>query len=643
MNVTGALDKVDEHGVEGWCLGNADGSPETVRICLGRDIVAIHVADRFRGDLQRIARDGFCAFAHAWPYPLRKTAPLLIVRRQDGSVLGTGPEPDPTPEIMTGAIDIADRLRIAGWVVDPLAPDRTVRVTVIVDGVPCAELVANGFRPDLRTAGHGLGMHGFDHVFDHPLDPGSHRIMLICDCGLPVPGCPIEWAASTDFDVTTQTALTRIVDALDNSDARTRAATFFASQIGRLAARDHAEAAQTAQRSRQRRLKRQQAQLASQGPPPRVLIIDDHPPDPTRDAGSVALLSHITALIELGFEVSLVPAQALTPDQLNDTPATYGFTLLQPPFCETPEQVLRAQGHSFEVVYLHRLSNARRYIGLVRHHAPAATLIWSIADLASVRVRRQGHVEQKPEMERAVSALEVHESMAAWSVDVVIVHTEWERDLMARRVPSTRVVEIPWHVPLRPAKPLSERRDVVFLGHFAHAPNMDAARWLAHEIMPRLRARHPDLRCLLIGSAMGDALYRLGGDGIEIVGHVPDLADVMGNARLMLAALRFGSGLKGKVLEAWAHGVPVMMTPIAAEGIGLPPTLQLDVRGEADGYAAGALQLLDDDAHASAHIASARLHLQTHFSARRIRRAMAEAVGQPDLADELPNAATTPS
>jgi len=643
MAIRGAIDRIDRDAVAGWSAGTPDGSPATVHICVGQDIVAVLTADQFRADLRDVARDGYCAFTHVWSQPLSRGAPGVVVRHTDGSVLGTGPEPDTTPKAMTGAIDVADRKRIAGWVIDPAEPGRTVRMTVIVDGVPCAEVVANGFRPDVRAAGYGLGLHGFDHVFDTPLDLNRHRLALVCDCGLPVPGAPLEWAAVTDFDAEARSFVARTVDALDDPAARRKAADFFLAQITKLEARDHAEASCAAERTHQRRLQRRHDPAGDAGPPPRALVIDDRPPDPTRDAGSVALLSHITALTELGFDVSFVPAQALMPEDMTDVPETHGFTLLQPPFCATVEQVLRAQGHSFAVIYLHRLGNMRRYVGLVRHHAPAATLVWGIADLASVRLRRQSHVENRPEMARAIEALDVHESMAAWSSDVVLAHTGWERDLLARKVPSTRVVEVPWAVPLRHARAPSARRDVVFLGHFAHAPNMDAARWIAHEIMPRLRVHHPDLRCIFAGSAMGDALYRLAGDGIEIRGHVPDLHDVLGTARLMLAALRFGSGLKGKVLEAWAHGLPVMMTPIAAEGIGLPPTLQLDVRGEVDGYVQGALKLLEDDTYARAHVACAQRLLQNRFSAASVRRTMADALGLADLADESPRSVRTPN
>jgi glycosyltransferase involved in cell wall biosynthesis len=112
------------------------------------------------------------------------------------------------------------------------------------------------------------------------------------------------------------------------------------------------------------------------------------------------------------------------------------------------------------------------------------------------------------------------------------------------------------------------RQGVAFIGNYEHAPNGDAARWLVESVMPLVWQIDPAIPCLLAGHAMPDALRALAGPGVEILGHVADLGTgVFDRARLTVAPLRYGAGLKGKVLESFAAGVPCVMTPVAAEGL----------------------------------------------------------------------------
>jgi glycosyltransferase involved in cell wall biosynthesis len=115
---------------------------------------------------------------------------------------------------------------------------------------------------------------------------------------------------------------------------------------------------------------------------------------------------------------------------------------------------------------------------------------------------------------------------------------------------------------------------VLFVGNYTHAPNGDAARWLVQDIMPAVWALDPTITCTLAGAEMPDSIHALASDRVRVLGHVQDLGDVLGQARLSVAPLRFGAGIKGKVLESLSAGVPCIMTPVAAEGLNLPKSLQ---------------------------------------------------------------------
>lgn len=113
------------------------------------------------------------------------------------------------------------------------------------------------------------------------------------------------------------------------------------------------------------------------------------------------------------------------------------------------------------------------------------------------------------------------------------------------------------------------RRGFVTIGTFMHKPNVDSIAWLREEVWPLVRERLPDATMRVYGSYMTEAHRARFHDprrGFEVVGFAPDLNEVMGSARVLLAPLRFGAGIKGKVLDAWKRGTPVVTTPIGSEG-----------------------------------------------------------------------------
>ena len=108
---------------------------------------------------------------------------------------------------------------------------------------------------------------------------------------------------------------------------------------------------------------------------------------------------------------------------------------------------------------------------------------------------------------------------------------------------------------------------VLFIGHFPHFPNEDAAVWLCREVLPELRRRRPSAKALLVGSKVTEAVAALAGPGVEIFDTVPDVRPFLARASVFIAPLRLGFGIKGKILEAFAAGTPVVATPSACEAM----------------------------------------------------------------------------
>jgi len=190
--------------------------------------------------------------------------------------------------------------------------------------------------------------------------------------------------------------------------------------------------------------------------------------------------------------------------------------------------------------------------------------------------------------------------MAVWrKFDRVQVFTRRDATLVAALAPEVRErVRInPFGVVLPSrADPAREVPDtLLFAGNFTHPPNVDAAGWLAREIMPRLRVMRPEAQLRIVGAGARDRIGPLVGEGVEFVGDVPAIGPVLESAALVLAPVRQGGGMRMKVLHALASGKAVVTTSLGAEGLLLEgDESPLAIADDANTIADTAARLLND-------------------------------------------------
>src|SRR5262249_12332773 len=160
------------------------------------------------------------------------------------------------------------------------------------------------------------------------------------------------------------------------------------------------------------------------------------------------------------------------------------------------------------------------------------------------------------------------ELLAMRLVDVVITHSLAEAAYLRRAAPGVSVHVVPWAVPARPSgRGFAERSGIVFVGQQVHEPNQDAVRWLRDAILPRGWGRNPGSSCDVVGRGWPEEPFGDGDERLRLIGPVERLDEAFARVRLSVAPLRFGAGVKGKVLESFAAGLPCVMSPVAAEGI----------------------------------------------------------------------------
>ncbi len=528
---------------------------------------------------------------------------------------------------LEGGIDILDRHGLHGWAHDRDDP-APVELVVHVTGQPPLRLLANLYRADLEQAGIGDGRHGFSLALEglSPLVPHTLRVARAGD-DADLPGSPRVIAASLQIDPVLQDHLARLLGQAEGEDVQRHWAAFLAQQADRLLQRaaDHRSRRPPASAPQMFRVRWSGRGSRAPAPGPRALVIDDKLPREDRDAGSRAVMSHVRSLRRLGYAVSFAAADMAGGEGMDRLEAE-GVACLCAPWCASVEELLRREADSFALAYIHRGGNAR-YLPLLRHTQRRARVVFSVADLHHLRVARQAEAEGRPELLELSQRMRVGELSAASAADRVITHSSYEAALLRQALPQARVHVVPWAVTPCPTPALfAERHGLAFIGSYPHPPNLDAAWWLLHDVLPLVRQRHPGIACILAGSDMPDSLRAAAGPGVTMLGHVPDLASLFGRVRLTVAPLTFGAGVKGKVLDSLAHGVPCACTPVAAEGIGLPAALDATV-GATAAELAEVICRLHEDARFNAACREAGLgYVRERLAEGAVDTAMREAV-----------------
>jgi polysaccharide biosynthesis protein PslH len=253
----------------------------------------------------------------------------------------------------------------------------------------------------------------------------------------------------------------------------------------------------------------------------------------------------------------------------------------------------------FDVIHVDQLNMAqyvpRRFGGQVIFDAHNA--VWTITD------RMAAHERSAPR--RIALRLEARrirraERRICEQADIVLTTTMEDQSALhatgAQRFRGEIIpigVAVPAEPPNRGTAPM-----LLHIGTMFYPPNADAVRWFVAEVFGRIRAAVPDARFVVVGGGPPADIAALHDParGIEVRGYVPDIAPLLAEAAATVVPTRAGSGMRVKILEAMAMGLPVVSTTVGAEGIAVVPETHLLIADDAPAFADAAVRLLSDAA-----------------------------------------------
>lgn len=327
-----------------------------------------------------------------------------------------------------------------------------------------------------------------------------------------------------------------------------------------------------------------------------VLIVDTQTPCPDRDSGSLRLVNLMRVLQEEGAHVCFAPLDLAYVAGYTEALQASGVEVWHAPWVAGFSDLLKRQGTRFDGIVLCRHATANALLPLARRHAPQAKLVFDTVDLHYLRELRGARMRQDPALERQALATRKVELAAMHAADLTLVVSPMEQEELSRQAPGVPVQVLSnLHRITQQQVPFSDRHGLLFVGGFHHPPNVDAMAWFIDAVLPLVHAREPGIALDVVGMDPPEELKRAGQRaGVRIHGHVPDLDPLLGRARVSIAPLRFGAGVKGKVNQAMAHGLPVVATTTAVEGMHLQHETDVLIADDAQSFADAVLRLHAD-------------------------------------------------
>lgn len=256
-----------------------------------------------------------------------------------------------------------------------------------------------------------------------------------------------------------------------------------------------------------------------------------------------------------------------------------------------------------KIVIFDRFMTEEQFGWRVMDQCPDALRILNTEDLHFLREARQKAVKSGTELdlESYRSDLLLREIAAIHRSDISLMVSDYEVELLQDYygISREKVVHLPFYCePAEDATPsFVEREGFVFIGNFWHEPNLDAVRYLKSTLWPLIKKKVPKAKLHIYGAYCSEKVYQLTNkeDRFIVHGRAADAREVVMNARISLAPIRFGAGIKGKLLESMAVGTPSITTPFGAEGIAKPEFWPGKVAQEATQFAEAAVDLYTNE------------------------------------------------
>lgn len=330
--------------------------------------------------------------------------------------------------------------------------------------------------------------------------------------------------------------------------------------------------------------------------PKTILLIDSHLPYYDKESGSNRIYHIIKIFRSLSVHIIFVPADGLATEPYHTELINSGIEIIIRSGRERDFlRKINAAAKRSDAAWVCRPEFNAQFSKLFKRN-PHLKWIYDTVDLHYIRLERG--VKLFPEdkkMAKRAAAYRVTELNLARSADITVCITPNEQEELTKQGIDNTIVIPNIHNPKAvETVPFKKRQGLVFIGSYLHHPNIDAAEWLCKEIMPLVWKSSPEIKLTMLGDQPGE-ITKFQSERILIPGYVHDISPYFNNARIFVAPLRYGAGMKGKIGQSLEYSLPIITSDIGAEGMNLRHEQHVLIANDTSSFAEQIIRLYHDE------------------------------------------------
>ncbi|MCC3646353.1 glycosyltransferase [Cytobacillus oceanisediminis] len=349
-----------------------------------------------------------------------------------------------------------------------------------------------------------------------------------------------------------------------------------------------------------------------------ILVIDHYVPQYDKDAGSRTVFQYLRLFTEMGLNVKFVGDNFLRNEPYTTELQQLGIEVLYGPwYSKNILEWIKKNSRNIHYVFLNRPHISIKYLDFLKTQTKAKILYYG-HDLHYLRILREYNLFKRRDLLKASNHWKNTENQIFKKADVVYYLSQTEINEIKKQFPSIQARNIPVYVFDEfeiNNSPFSGKSDLLYVGGFDHTPNVDAVLWFVQSIYPKIVQKIPNIKFYIVGSNPPNQIKRLQSKNIIVTGFVSDgeLKEYYKNSRLAVVPLRYGAGVKGKVLEAMYHQVPIITTSVGAEGYDNSTSI-LTIADDPNVFADKVVSLYNNESLLEKIATSSLNYVKTHFS-----------------------------
>lgn len=351
-----------------------------------------------------------------------------------------------------------------------------------------------------------------------------------------------------------------------------------------------------------------------------ILVIDHYVPQYDKDAGSRTVFLYLKLLSSLGYNVKFLGDNFHRNLPYTEKLEQLGIEVLYGSYyAQNWEKWIKSNCNSIDIVFMNRPHISEKYIDFLKKETKAKIVYYG-HDLHFLREEREYEIKKDKSILASAAEWKKKELNIMKKADVVYYPSKIEiKRVLQENSKINAKVLLPYFYEdvIYYSYDIKQRKDIMFVGGFNHRPNVDGVLWFYNDVFPIVLKERPDIKVYILGSNPPKEIMNIENKNFVVRGFVSDeeLSGFYRNCRLDVVPLRYGAGIKGKVIEAMSYSMPVITTSIGVEGIKGAEDI-LVVKDTAEDFAKAIISLYDDENALASMAINSCNYIQQHFSSK---------------------------